>query len=113
MQAFWHFMAFYGILWHFIAFYGVLASLPKSLIGNQIRFFPIFRLFPTSRLPDSTALLGTLLLNSRDTLSYLNITIVDLPLTLYSLSTSMERMRVEAVDAIKDDEDEAALAMVG
>ena len=25
----------------------------------------------------------------------------------------MERMRVEAVEAIKDDEDEAALAMVG
>jgi len=28
------------------------------------------------------------------------------------ISTSMERMRVEAVEAIKDDEDEAALAMV-
>ena len=54
MQAFWHFMAIYGIL----------AFLPKSRIGNQIRFFqfyPIFRLFPTSRLSDSTALILTLL----------------------------------------------------
>ena len=49
MQAFWHFMAIYGIL----------AFLPKSLIGNQIRFllfYLIFRLFPTFRLADSTAL---------------------------------------------------------
>ena len=53
MQAFWHFMAIYGIL----------AFLPKSRIGNQIRFFrffPIFRLFPTSRLSDSTALVKIL-----------------------------------------------------
>ena len=52
MQAFWHFMAFYGIL----------AFLPKSLIRNQIRLFQFyptfsdFRLFPTFRLSDSTAL---------------------------------------------------------
>ena len=46
--------------WHFMAIYGILAFLPKSRIGNQIRFFqfyPIFRLFPTSRLSDSTALI--------------------------------------------------------
>ena len=45
--------------WHFMAFYGILAFLPKSLIRNQIqcfRFFPIFRLFPTFRLSDSTTL---------------------------------------------------------
>ena len=38
--------------------------LPKSLIGNQIRFFrfyPIFRLFPTFRLLDSTTLTWTAL----------------------------------------------------
>jgi len=46
-------LAFYGILWHFMAFYGILAFLPKSLIRNQIRFFPIFRLFPTFRLHNS------------------------------------------------------------
>ena len=50
MQAFWHFMAIYGIL----------AFLPKSLIRNQIPFFPIFRLFPTFRLIDSTALVKML-----------------------------------------------------
>ena len=52
MQAFWHFMAIYGIL----------AFLPKSLIRNQIRFFrfyPIFRLFPTFRLYDFTTLIPT------------------------------------------------------
>ena len=52
----------FGILWHFMAFYGVLALLPKSLIGNQIRFFrfyPIFSDFqtfpdfPTSRFHNS------------------------------------------------------------
>ena len=42
-----------------MAIYGIVAFLPKSWIGNQIRFFPIFRLFPTSRLPDSTALIET------------------------------------------------------
>ena len=49
----------FGILWHFLPFYGILAFLPKSLIRNRIRFFrfyPIFSLFPTSRLSDSTAL---------------------------------------------------------
>ena len=37
-----------------------MVFLPKSLIGNQIRFFrffPIFRLFPTFRLLDSTTLI--------------------------------------------------------
>ena len=41
----------FGILWQFMAF------LPKSRIGNQIRFFrffPIFRLFPTFRFHSST-----------------------------------------------------------
>ena len=61
MQAFWDFMAIF------------MAFLPKSLIRNQIRFFrfypifipflsdffPIFRLFPTFRLSDSTALIET------------------------------------------------------
>ena len=60
MQAFGHFMAF----------------LPKSLIGNQIRFFrfyPTFRLFPTFRLSDSTVLvfLGTLFLSIWDISGYL------------------------------------------
>ena len=41
-----------------LAFYGNLAFLPKSLIRNQIRFFPIFRLFLTVRLSDSTALIA-------------------------------------------------------
>ena len=53
----------FGILWHFMSFYGVLALLPKSLIGNQIRFFrfyPIFSDFqtfpdfPTSRFHNSS-----------------------------------------------------------
>ena len=38
---------------HFMAFYGILAFLPKSLIRNQIRifrFFQIFRLFPSPDL---------------------------------------------------------------
>ena len=39
--------------WHFMAIYGILAFLPKSRIGNQIRFFPIYRLFPTFRFHSS------------------------------------------------------------
>ena len=50
MQAFWHFMAFNGILWHF----GIFAK-KSNKKSNPI--FPIFRLFPTFRLSDSTALL--------------------------------------------------------
>ena len=45
-----------------MAFYGILAFLPNSRIGNQVRFFrffPIFRLFLTSRFSDSTALVQT------------------------------------------------------
>ena len=41
--------------------FGILAFLPKSLIRYQIRFFrffPIFRLFLTFRLSDSTALVS-------------------------------------------------------
>ena len=44
----------FGILWQFMAF------LPKSRIGNQIRFFqfypifPLFRLFPTFRFHNSS-----------------------------------------------------------
>ena len=62
-------MAFFGILWHFwhfMAFYGIVAFLPKSLIRDQIRFFrfyptfsDFFRLFPTFRLSDPTALIKT------------------------------------------------------
>ena len=43
----------------FLAFYGILAFLPISLIRNQIRFYPIFRLFPTFRLYDFTTLIPT------------------------------------------------------
>ena len=52
----------FGILWQFMAIYGILVFLPKSQIGNRsdfIRFFPIFRLFLTSQLSDSTALIQT------------------------------------------------------
>ena len=68
MQAFWHFMTFYGILCHFMAFYGIWAFLPKSLIRNQIQFFrfylffPIFRLFPTFRFHSSSKKLAALLI---------------------------------------------------
>ena len=40
VQAYWHFMAFFDILWYFGTF-----------------FSPIFSLFPTFRLSDSTALI--------------------------------------------------------
>ena len=52
MQAFWHFMAFFDILWYFGTF--AKKSNKKS---NPI--FPIFSLFPTFRLSDSTALMLT------------------------------------------------------
>ena len=52
VQAFWHFMAFFDILWYFGTF--AKKSNKKS---NPI--FPIFRLFPTFRLSDSTALMLT------------------------------------------------------
>ena len=62
MQAFWRFMAFYGILWRF----GLIAK-KSNRKSNPIfpilsDFFPIFRLFPTSRLPDSTTLVETALI---------------------------------------------------
>ena len=31
--------------WHFMAIYGILAFLPKSLIRNQIRFFQFYPIF--------------------------------------------------------------------
>ena len=58
----WHFMVFYGILWYF----GIFAkkSNKKSnpifpIFPTLSDFFLIFRLFPTFRLSDSTALIAT------------------------------------------------------
>ena len=45
-------LAFYGIVWHF----GIFA---KKSNKKSIPIFPIFRLFPTFRLADSTALVST------------------------------------------------------
>ena len=58
MQAFWHFMAIYGNLWHF----GIFA---KKSDRKSDPIFPIFRLFPTFRLSDSTALVQTLAWNEQ------------------------------------------------
>ena len=54
-------LAFYGILWHF----GIFAKKSNNksnpffpILSDFIRFFSDFRLFPTFRLSDSTALVG-------------------------------------------------------
>ena len=44
-------MAFYGISWHF----GIFTKKSKNKI-QFLRFYPIFRLFPTFRLSNSTTL---------------------------------------------------------
>ena len=68
LMAFWHFMAFNGILWHF----GIFAK-NSNKKSNPIFpiFFPFFRLFPTFRLSDSTALI--LCLSGRSSLELIQI----------------------------------------
>ena len=83
MQAFWHFMAIYGIL----------AFLPKSRIGNQIRFFrfyPIFSNFYT--FPD----FQTFRFHSSN--GYLILVILFTPVTLVTLFRSYNQFyRAECI----------------
>ena len=55
----WHFMAFYGILWHFGIFAKKSNKKSNPIFPILSDFFPIFTLFPTFRLSDSTTLMKT------------------------------------------------------
>ena len=52
MQAFWLFMAFYGILWRFGIFAKKSNKKSNLIVPILPDFFPIFRLIPTFRLLD-------------------------------------------------------------
>ena len=56
-------MAFYGILWHFDIFDKKSNRKSNPIFPILSNFFPIFRLFPTFRLLDSTTLIATHLWN--------------------------------------------------
>ena len=58
MQAFWHFMAFFGISWHIGIFAKKSNKKSNPIFPILSVFFPIFRIFPTFRLTDSTTLDG-------------------------------------------------------